>query len=414
MSIELSESFSQMVREKGVDKDHLAGIIEEIFGILVKKKYGEEAKYNVVFNTDKGEIEIFLTREIVEQVVDPNLEIAFEEVERMGNEDELEVGDEYVEKLKLISFGRRLITFAKQSLNQRLRELEKEIIYKEYNDLLGEIVIGDVYQLNRGHILVNHNKNELLLPREEQIPSEKAKKGETIRAIVKEVRKGKTRPEIVISRSDPKFLQKLFEIEVPEIYDGIIDIKGIARRPGERAKIAVFSQDKRIDAVGACVGMKGVRVTAIVRELNNENIDVVNYSEDPKIYIQRALAPGKIKRIDVDLKKKSAVVYADSDQAASIVGRNGVNIHLAMELTGYQIDFIREEKTVEEIEDDIELIEFREELGQEMYELLINNMFDTALEVLRAGKEKLLKIEELNEEQVDRIIEILKEGFEEE
>lgn len=416
MSLELSESFSSMVREKGVDKDHLAGIIEEIFGILVKKKYGEDAKSNVVFNTDKGEIEIFLTREIVDEVVDPNREISFEEIERMGNEDELEVGDEFVEKLKLSSFGRRLIIFAKQSLNQRLRELEKEIISKEYVELMGEIVIGDVYQINKGHILVNHNKNELLLPREEQIPSEKPKKGETIRAIVKEVRKGKSRPEIVISRADVKFLQKLFEIEVPEIYDGIIEIKGIARRPGERAKIAVASQDKRIDAVGACVGMKGVRVTAIVRELNMENIDVVNYSDDPKVYIQRALAPGKIKKIEVDLQNRSAIVHADSDQAAAIVGRNGVNIHLAMELTGYQIEFIREEKLVEELEedDDIELHDFREELGEEIFQLLINNRYDTALEVIRAGKEKLLEIPELDEEQAERIISLLKEEFEEE
>ena len=413
MSSELVESFSQMVREKGIDKDHLAGIIEEIFGILVKKRFGDNAKYQVIFNTDKGEIEIFLSREIVDVVEDPNIQISFEEVEIRGNDDELEVGDEYVEQLKLMSFGRRLVNFAKQNLNQRIRELEKEIVFKEYREIVGEIVIGDVYQFNKGVILVNHNKNELVLPKEEQIPNERPKKGETIRAIVKEVRHGKRGPEVVISRSDNQFLRKLFEIEVPEIYDSIIDIKGIARKPGERAKIAVESQDKRIDAVGACVGMKGVRVTAIVRELNNENIDVINYSDDPKIFIQRALSPGKIKRIDVDTKEKKATIYADADQAALIVGRGGVNIQLAMSLTGYNIEFIREEKTMEEYEDDIELIDFREELGEESYQVLINNRYDSALEVLRAGKIKLMEIDELTEEQIDRILAMLKEEFEE-
>jgi transcription termination/antitermination protein NusA len=414
MSSEIVESFAQMVREKGIDKDHLAGIIEEIFGILVKKKYGEEAKYQVIFNTDKGEVEILLSREIVETVEDPNLQISIEDVEATGNEDELEVGDEYVEKLRLISFGRRLVNFAKQNLNQRIRELEKEIVFKEYRDIVGEIVIGDVYQFNKGTILVNHNKNELVLPKEEQIPNERPKKGETIRAIVKEVRKGKKGPEVVISRADNQFLKKLFEIEVPEIYDGIIDIKGIARKPGERAKIAVESQDKRIDAVGACVGMKGVRVTAIVRELNNENIDVINYSDDPKIFIQKALAPGKIKKIDVDLHTRKATIYADSDQAALIVGRGGVNIHLAMALTGFEIEFIREEKPIEEYEEDIELIDFREELGEEVYQVLIVNRYDSALEVLRAGKVKLMEIDELSEAEIDRILALLKEEFEEE
>lgn len=417
MSLELSESFSQMVREKGLDKDHLAGIIEELFGSLAKKKYGEDAKVDVVFNTDKGEIEIFLTREIVETVTDENKEISLEEVNRLGNEDELDIGDGYIEKLKLSSFGRRLVTFAKTNLNQKLRELEKEIIYKEYNQLVGEIVIGDVYQSYKSHILVNHNKNELILPREEQIQSEKPKKGETIRAIVKEVRKGKSsRPEIIISRADVNFLRKLFEIEVPEIYDGIIEIKAIARRPGERAKIAVVSQDKRIDAVGACVGMKGVRVTAIVRELNNENIDVINYSDDAKVFIQRALSPGKVKKIDVDLENKVATVYADADQAAALVGRSGVNIHLASEITGYQIDFIREERVVEELEEDedIELFDFQEELGKDVYQLLIDNGYDTALQVIRAGKITLMEIDELTEEQIDNILKILKEEFEEE
>lgn len=414
MNLDIVESFSQMVREKGIDKDVLGGIIEEIFGLLVRKKYGEEAKFDVVVNMEKGDIEIFLEREIVEKVENPNLQISIEEVNRKGNPDELEVGEDYVEKLPLASFGRRLITLAKQSLNQKIRDIEKEIIYNEYQELLGEIVVGDIYQIRKSDILVNHNKNELLLPRSEQIPFEKYKKGETIRAIVKDVKKVNGAPQIIISRADNIFLRRLFEIEIPEIYDGIIEIKAIAREPGERAKVAVESQDKRIDAVGACVGMKGVRIHAIVRELNNENIDVVNYSDDPATFIQRALAPAKLKSIQVDPVTKKAVVNADSDQVSMIVGRNGVNIRLAMKLTGYDIEIIREEKPFEEYEEDIELIDIKEDLGEDIYELLINNRYDTALEVLTAGPEKLKEIEGLSEEKANEIIEIIKAQFEEE
>ncbi len=316
MNYDIVESFAQMVREKGIDRDVLGGILEDIFGLLVKKKYGEEAKFDVVVNMDRGDIEIFLEREIVDVVEDPNKQISIDEVNKKGNEDDLEVGEDFVEKIELATLGRRLVVLAKQSLNQKIRELEKEIIYNEYNELLGEIVVGDIYQIRKNDILVNHNKNELVLPRNEQIPFEKYKKGETIRAIVKEVRKGNSGPVIVISRSDNMFLRRLFEIEIPEIYDGIIEIKSIAREPGERAKIAVESQDSRIDAVGACVGMKGVRIHAIVRELNNENIDVVSYSDDPIIFIQKSLAPAKLKKIELDEDEKKAIVTADSDQVS--------------------------------------------------------------------------------------------------
>lgn len=415
MNSEIVESFSQMVREKGVDKDVLAGIIEEIFGLLVRKKYGEDAKYDVVVNMDRGDIEIFLEREIVDEVTDPNLQIGIDEVNKKGNDDELEVGDDYVEKLSLVSFGRRLITLARQNLNQKIREIEKDLIYNEYKELLGEIVVGDIYQIKKNDILVNHNKNELLLPRNEQIPFEKYKKGETIRAIVKEVKKGTSSPSIIISRADNTFLRRLFEIEIPEIYDGIIEIKSIAREPGERAKVAVESQDKRIDAVGACVGMKGVRIHAIVRELNNENIDVINYSADPTTAIQRALAPAKLKKIDVNTKTKKAVVSADSDQISLIVGRNGVNIRLAMKLTGYDIEVLREEKPYEEYDEDIELIDLKEQLGADVYETLINHRFDTALEVLTAGPEKLKEeIEEFDEAKIKEILDLIKSQFEDE
>lgn len=414
MNPEIVESFSQMVKIKGVDKDVLGGILEDVFGLLIKKKYGEDARYELVVNMDRGDIEIYLEKEIVEEVENPATQISIDEVNRLGNEDELEVGDDYIEKIELASLGRRLITLAKQSLNQKLREVEKEIVYNEYKEMLGEIVVGEIYQIRRNDILINHNKNELLLPREEQIPFEKYKKGQTIRAIVKEVKKTNKGPITIISRADNLFLKRLFEIEVPEIYDGIVELKAIAREPGERAKVAVESQDNRIDAVGACVGMKGVRIHAIVRELNNENIDVIHYSEDPEVFIQRALAPAKIKKIEINEDERKAVVYADSDQVSMMVGRNGINIRLAIKLTGYEIEIIREEKPFEEYEEDIELIDLKEELGEEIYQILINNRYDTALEVLSAGKEKLMEIEELDEEQVDQIIEIIKAQIEEE
>ena len=414
MNREIVESFADMVKMKGIDKDVLAGILEDVFGLLVRKKYGEEARCDVVVNMDRGDIEIYLERQIVEEVTDSATQVSIEEVNRKGNEDELEVGEDYVEKIELLSLGRRLITLAKQLLNQKIREIEKDIIYNEYKELVGEIVVGDIYQIRKNDILINHNKNELVLPRDEQIPYEKYKKGETIRAIVKEVRKSGSGPQIIVSRADNMFLRRLFEIEIPEIYDGIIEIKGIAREPGERAKISVESQDARIDAVGACVGMKGVRIHAIVRELNNENIDVINFTEDPTLYIQRSLAPAKIKQVEVDEEANKATVMADSDQVSLIVGRNGVNIRLAMKLTGYEIDVLREEKAFEEYEEDIELIDMKEELGEEVYNTLINNRYDTALEVLTAGAEKLMEIEGFDEEKVNSIIEILKAQFEEE
>ena len=414
MNREIVESFADIVKMKGIDKDVLAGILEEVFTLLVRKKYGEEARCDVVFNTDRGDIEMYLERQIVDEVTDPGLQISIEEVNRKGNEDQLEVGEDYVEKIQLISLGRRLITLAKQLLNQKIRELEKDIVYNEYKELVGEIVVGDIYQIRKNDILINHNKNELMLPRDEQIPYEKYKKGETIRAIVKEVRKSGSGPQIIVSRADNMFLRRLFEIEIPEIYDGIIEIKGIAREPGERAKVAVESQDARIDAVGACVGMKGVRIHAIVRELNNENIDVVNYTDDPTLYIQRSLAPAKIKQVEVDEEAKKATVSADSDQVSLIVGRNGVNIRLAMKLTGFEIDVLREEKAFEEYEEDIELIDLKEELGEEVYNTLINNRYDTALEVLTAGVQKLMEIEGFDEEKANSIIELLKAQFEEE
>lgn len=415
MNTEIVESFSQMVREKSIDKDVLVDIIQKIFGLMVKKKYGEKAKYEIVVNMDKGDIEIFLERTIVENVEDPATEISIDEVNEKGNPDELEVGEDYVEKLELKDFGRRLVNLARQNLNQKIREIEKELIYREYNEMIGEIVVGDIYQVRRNDVLVNHNKNELLLPRDEQIPREKYRKGDTIRAVIKEVKQNQNGdPLIIISRADNLFLRRLFEIEIPEIYDGVIEIKGIAREPGERAKVAVESYDSRIDAVGACVGMKGVRIHAIVRELNNENIDVINYSEDPVVFIQRCLAPAKLKQIEIDEEEKKCVVTADSDQISLIVGRNGVNIRLAMKLTGYNIEVIRLEKQLDEYEEDVELPELREELGSDIVDILIENNFETAVEVLKAGVDKLKEIQGIDETKAKEIIEILENQFEEE
>lgn len=415
MNSEIVESFAQMAREKSLDKDVLVDIIEAIFGLLVKKKFGDKAKYDIVVNMDKGDIEIFLERTIVDKVQDAATEISIDEVNEKGNPDELEVGEDYVEKLELKDFGRRLINLARQSLNQKIREIEKELIYREYNEMIGEIVVGDIYQVRRNDVLINHNKNELLLPRIEQIPREKYRKGDTIRAVIKEVRKNQNGdPVVIISRADNLFLRRLFEIEIPEIYDGVIEIRGIAREPGERAKVAVESNDSRIDAVGACVGMKGVRIHAIVRELNNENIDVINYSDDPVVYIQRCLAPAKLKQIEIDEEEKKCTVTADSDQISLIVGRNGVNIRLAMKLTGYDIEVIRLEKPLEEYDEDVELPELREELGSEIVDLLIENNFETAVEVLKAGVEKLKEIEGIDEAKAKEIIEILENQFEEE
>ncbi|MBP1656629.1 MAG: transcription termination/antitermination protein NusA [Bacteroidetes bacterium] len=327
MNSEIVESFAQMVREKGIDKDILAGIVEDVFSMMVRKKYGQEAKFDVVVNMDKGDIEIFLEREVVEVVENPTTQIDRETAKELSGED-LDVGEDYVEVVPLVTFGRRLVVSAKQNLNQRIKEIERELMYNEYSNTIGDIIVGEIYQIRRNEILINHNRNELILPKSEQIFKERYKKGDTIRAAVKEVRKNNGNPAVIVSRADPKFLAKLFEMEIPEIYDGIIEIKRIAREPGERAKVAVESHDDRIDAVGACVGMKGVRIHTIVRELNNENIDVINYTDVPELFITRSLAPAKLKSVEVQKEARTANVLVASDQVSLAIGRNGQNIRL--------------------------------------------------------------------------------------
>ena len=409
MNTEIVESFSQMVREKGIDKDILAGIVEDVFSMMVRKKYGLDAKFDVVVNMDKGDIEIFLEREVVEKVENPVTQIDVESAREVSGE-ELAVGEDYVEVIPLETFGRRLVVAAKQNLNQRIKEIERELVYNEYSNTIGDIVVGEIYQLRRNEILINHNRNELLLPKSEQILKERYKKGDTIRAVVKEVRKNSGSPVVVVSRTDEKFLSKLFELEIPEIYDGIIEIKRIAREPGERAKVAVESHDDRIDAVGACVGMKGVRIHTIVRELNNENIDVINYSDVPEVFLQRALAPAKLKSIELNKETKTANVLVAADQVSLAIGRSGQNIRLASRLTGYEINLIKEGG---EDEYDIELVDFKEELGEELYLKLIDAGLETAKDVINAKLDTLLAIEGLDEEKIAKLRDMMRKDLEE-
>jgi transcription termination/antitermination protein NusA len=409
MNSEIVESFSQMVREKGIDKDILAGIVEDVFSMMVRKKYGLDAKFDVVVNMDKGDIEIFLEREVVAAVENPTTQIDQEAARELSGED-LDVGEDYVEVIPLSSFGRRLVVSAKQNLNQRIKEIERELIFNEYSNMVGEIIVGEIYQIRRNEILINHNRNELILPKTEQIAKERYKKGETIRAVVKEVRRNSGTPAVIVSRADAKFLSKLFELEIPEIYDGIIEIKQIAREPGDRAKVAVESHDDRIDAVGACVGMKGVRIHTIVRELNNENIDVINFTDQASVYIQRALAPAKLKSVELNRESKTANVVVTVDQFPLAVGRNGQNIRLASKLTGFEINLIKEGG---DDEYDIELVDFKPELGEELYLAMIEAGLETAKDVLNASMDTLLAIPGLDEARIREIRDMIRRDLEE-
>ncbi|MFA6232908.1 MAG: transcription termination factor NusA [Bacteroidota bacterium] len=414
MNNEIVESFGQMVREKGIDRDRLVSVIEDIFGMMVKKKYGLEANYEIVVNMDKGDIEIFLIREVAEVVEDPTTQIELS-VAREKSGEELEVGEEYVEIIDMAEFGRRLVSTAKQNLNQRIKEIEKDLIHDEYSDKVGDIVVGDVYQVRRNDVLINHNRTELLLPKSEQISKERYRKGDVIRCVIKEVvRKGSGMPMVIVSRADSLFLSKLFEQEIPEIYDGVITIRKIAREPGERAKVAVESHDDRIDAVGACVGMKGVRIHAIVRELNNENIDVINWTDDTHLLIQRALAPAKLIEVKIDRQTRTAKVHVDTEQASLAIGRNGQNIRLASELTGFRLEIVKEgeeiTKTMAEYE--IELNEFIPEFGEELIGSFVSAGFHTANDVILAPVSELLaKIPGISIEQINDIVVEMKKAF---
>jgi len=355
MKSEIVEAFVQMAKMKGIDRDILESVIKDSFRKMMEKKHGLEANFDVIVNMEKGNIEIFLYKTVVEEVANPSSEIDRETAIEKSGED-VEIGEEFVEEIPIEEFGRRSVLNLKQNLNQKLREIDKEVTYNFYKDQLGEILVGEVYQIKPGSILLMHNGNELLFPKEEQIAKEKYKKGDNIRVLIKKLDKKASGPtNVIVSRADDKFLYKLFELEIPEIYDGILEIKAIARDPGERAKISVVSNDDKIDAVGACVGMKGMRIHSIVRELCNENIDVINFTGDNALYIARALAPAKLQEIHIDNENKIAQIYADNDQLSLIIGKNGQNIKLASKLTGFQIDVIREddEENTETPEDEI-------------------------------------------------------------
>ena len=348
MKSDIVEAFVQMAKMKSIDRDILESVIKDSFRKMMEKKHGPTANFDIIVNMEKGNIEIFLYKTVVEDITDPATEIDAESAKDKTGED-FEIGDDYVEEVPIEEFGRRSVLNLKQNLNQKLKEIDKEVTYNFYKDQLGEILVGEVYQIKPNSILLMHNGCELFFPKEEQIAKERYKKGDNIRVIIKRIDKKPAGPPlIVVSRADDKFLYKLFENEIPEIYDGILEIKGISRDPGERAKISVFSNDDKIDAVGACVGMKGMRIHSIVRELSNENIDVVNFTQDSALYIARSLSPAKLQDIYLDKENKVAKIYAEEDQVSLIIGKNGQNIKLASKLTGYQIDVIRDKNEDEE------------------------------------------------------------------
>ena len=408
------EAFAEMAKHKSIDRDLLQGILEETLSMIIRKKYGQDANFEIIVNMEKGDIEIYLMREIVDVVENDVTQISLNEAQKWSDE-EFSIGDDFIEEITLDniadSFGRRLVTLASQNLNQRIREIEKDNVYREFASKSGEIIVGEVYQIRRHDILVQHNKVEMRLPREEQIPNEsfKYKKSQTIKAIVKEVKRNGLggQPEIILSRASDEFLARLFEIEIPEIYDGIIQIKSIARDPGERAKVSVQSFDDRVDPVGACVGMKGIRIHSIVREVNNENIDLVEFSEDPRIYIIRSLSPAKVQDIEISLETKTANVTVSDDQVALAVGKNGQNVRLASKLTGFNI-------IVTKIGDeDIELVEFKTEFGDELYNSVSALGIETAREFLEFSPEELLKIENMTKEKLIELRAIMLFEFDE-
>ncbi len=410
MKSQIAEAFSQIVKEKNIDKDQLSEILHSIVIGMIKKKYGTADNFDIFVNMDKGEIEIHQNKIIVEHVTDPNHEIDLETARK--TEPDLEVGDEFLEILSPETFGRRLIISAKQNLNQRIRDEEKRIIFDEFQNRVGEIVMGDIRQINRGDVYMNIDRTEVVLPKREQIDSEKYRRGENLRAMIKEVRQTTRGPEVVVSRSDPQFLIRLFELEVPEIYDGIIEIKAVARQPGERSKIAVTSSDKRIDPVGACVGMKGIRIQAVSKELSNEKIDVIPWSAEPEIFITRALSPSKPVRVLVDGPNKRAIAVLPDDQISLAIGRGGQNRRLTGRLTGYEVEIIKESeyrKMVEEQRGKEVPLDLIEGLSETMVSKLYAAGLKTMQDVLDQGEEGLLQIKGIGEKTAKRIWALISE-----
>jgi N utilization substance protein A len=407
---EIIEAFSQIAREKNVDRSELGEIIEKVFLTLIEKKFGGIENFDVIVNMDKGEIEIYHQKTIVDEVTDPLTQISLEEARIL--EPDLEVGDPYIDIIDPASFGRRLISHAKQILNQQILRVEKNAIYEEYSKKVGQIIIGDVHQIRRDAIFINIGKAELKMPREEQIPGERYRRGESLKSILKEAVLGTTGPEIIVSRADSQFLIKLFENEVPEIYDRTIEIKKVARHPGDRSKVIVESNDRRIDAVGACVGIKGSRIQAIVRELNNEKIDIINNSSEPEILITRALSPAKPYMLEIDEEKKTALAIFDDGEISVAIGKMGQNIRLASEVTGYTIDAIKK-SDYELSESETMYLEEIDGLTEHNWKLLYSVGIETADELLNTPQEELISIKGLGEKTIEKIITVVDAALQE-
>ncbi len=413
-SINLIEAFQEFKDAENIDRPTMMKVVEDVFKTLLRKKYSSDENFDVIVNAEKGDLEIIRRRMIVDdgEVMDPLAEVAYSDAVKI--EPDFEVGEELYEEINLIDFGRRAILAAKQTLASRISDLKKNVLVKKYGDRIGEIVNAEVYQVWKKEVLLlDEEGSELILPKSEQIPSDFFKKGESIRAVVERVDLKNNNPVIILSRTSPKFLSKLLEIEVPEIFDGLIVVRKIVRDPGERAKVAVESFDDRIDPVGACVGMKGSRIHGIVRELKNENIDVINWTNNINLLIQRSLTPARITSMDIDQEGKHASVYLKPDQVSLAIGRRGVNIKLACELTGFEIDVYRDnEGEVEEF--DIDLEEFSDEIEPWIIDELKRIGCDTASSVLNLTAEELERRTDLEKETIDELRKILSEEFEKE
>ena len=406
------ETFKEFKDMKSIDRTTLVSVLEESFRNVIAKIYGSDENFDVIVNPDKGDFEIYRNRVVVAdgEVQDENKEISLTDAQKI--EPDYEVGEDVSEPVDFTKFGRRAILNLRQTLASKVLELEHDSLYNKYKDRVGQIISGEVYQVwKREVLLVDEDNNELILPKGEQIPRDQYRKGETVRAVILRVDNENNNPKIILSRTAPTFLERLLEAEVPEIEDGLISIKGIARMPGERAKIAVESYDDRIDPVGACVGVRGSRVHGIVRELCNENIDVINWTANTKLFIQRALSPAKVSSLTIDEENKKAEVYLQPEEVSLAIGRSGMNIKLASMLTGYTIDVFREldEQAAEE---DIYLEEFSDEIDKWVIDAIKSIGLDTARQVLNAPREMLIEKADLEEETVDNVLNILRAEFE--
>ncbi len=413
-SVELISSFSDFAREKNIDKPTMIAVLEEVFRTMIRKKFGSDENFNVIINPESGDLEMWRTREIV----DDNSEDIwdFDKIPLADAkliEPDFEIGEEVAELIKLEDFGRRVVQTARQTLIQRIKDIEKEGLFDKYKDLVGELVTSEVYQiLGRELILLDNEDNELILPKSEMISKDRFKKGETIRAIIHKVEMSNGTPRIVLSRISPVFLERLFEQEIPEIYDGTISIRKIVREPGERAKVAVESFDDRIDPVGACVGMKGSRIHGIVRELQNENIDVINFTDNLELLVARTLSPAKLNSMAIDKERRRISVYLNSDQVSMAIGRGGQNIKLAGKLVGYEIDVFRDVPKDELDDEDVELTEFSNEIEAWILAELHKIGLDTAKQVLALSKEELERRTELEEGTIEDVLAVLRSEFE--